>query len=337
LSDRKLRITVNTDPLVSPKDRQSEIFLRDFIRPFPNLTRLEIDYTMLKLNDPRIQRQLLALPNPEHSDFDGRNDIPEISSVEEPRTESRTGDCNAEQSLGEEAGVVVSGTASTVVSFQLKVSAPRHRRSKKLPYHGFGSWHLKQHSLLFEQVHLTNLRHVHLTYDFENLTNSDGSITRYMLGDVGMQVWPHLKTLKICITYEVDSRSVDFIEQGAVSGCLMFFACTEADTSLDQESLLWDWVYPFDETRWHGPDITLLVSIRDAFTPERGSFHPGSTAGSHAARALNACRNALPPLKAFQPNARTEYSATIPPDLNLEIHAYALSPYLDGSVPLLVI
>jgi hypothetical protein len=196
----------------------------------------------LKLNDPRIQEQLLALPDPDHSDFGGVDDDSEESSLEdrleefgaeessteESSTEARTGDSIAEEFLHVEAAVVESapdptvvvaesGTDSTVVTFQLKVSVPRHRRSKKLPYHGFGSWNLKQHSLLFQQVDMTNLRHVHLSYDFENLTNSHGSIMCCMLADVGMQVWPRLKTLKICITYEVDSRFAHWSRRDQVS------------------------------------------------------------------------------------------------------------------------
>jgi hypothetical protein len=355
---RKLRITVNTDPLVSSKDRQSELFLRDFIRPFPNISRLEIDYTMLKLNDPRIQDQLLALPDPDHSDFGGSDDdseesgseesstegsiaeesSTEESSTEEPSTKSRTTDPIAEGFLSEEAGIVESAKDSTVVTFQLKVSVPRHRRSKKLPYHGFGSWNLKQHSLLFQQVNMANLCHVHLSYDFENLTNSHGSIMPCMLADVGKQVWPCLKTLKICITYEVDPRFPNWPGSDPVSRCPLVLS-VKLLTLLEQEGLLWYYVDTFAENRWHWPDITLVLSIRDVFTPGRGSFpeSDGVTAEMYAESALKRCRAVLPPLKAFGTEAPNEYFATVPPNLNLQVHAYALSFCLEGCVPLLLI
>lgn len=190
---------------------------------------------MLKLDDPRIKEQLLPLPTPDHSYFGGNDDVSDESSSEdsseESSTESRTGVPVAEAFLNEEAAVVNSGTNSTVVvaesggnptivTFQLKVSVPRYRRNKRIAYHGFGSWNLKQHSLLFQQVNMANLchvTHVHITYDFENLSNSHGSILPCMLADIGKQVWPYLKTLKICITYEVDLRFPNWSSSDPVS------------------------------------------------------------------------------------------------------------------------
>jgi hypothetical protein len=106
--------------------------------------------------------------------------------------------------------------------------------------------------------------------------------------------------------------------------------------SFEQARLLLDYVEAFAETRWHGPDITLLLFIRDIFTPGSGSFpeSAGVTAEMYAQSALKRCRSALPPLKAFGTEIQNQTFATVPPKLNLQILAYALSFCLEGCVPL---
>jgi hypothetical protein len=111
----------------------------------------------------------------------------------------------------------------------------------------------------------------------------------------------------------------------------------EADSSFNQEGLLSDYVQAFDETRWHGPDITLLLFTSEIYTLEAVNFGDGVTAEMHAEFSLRTCRGLLPPLEAFEPEAETLDPGTVPPNLNLKIYAYALSPYLDGCVPLFAI
>lgn len=59
----KLRITVNMDPIVSSRDQQCGISLLEFVQPFSDLSRLEVDYTILAWNDSRIKDQLDVLPH----------------------------------------------------------------------------------------------------------------------------------------------------------------------------------------------------------------------------------------------------------------------------------
>jgi hypothetical protein len=233
---------VNTDPLVSSKDQQTEVFLRDFIRPFPNISHLEVDYTMLEVDDPRIKERLEALPVSDHGDFDAQDPVTgslgEEKSILGDSSDGRSSDKGSKDSstddfdagdfsfsdfLTEEAYVDGVVAASTVMSLQLRVSAPRKRLDSEGPEHGFGSWTLKQHTLLFrqlKQLDMSSVCNVHITYDFENLTVSGGSILGNFLNDLGTQVWPQLKTLKVCITYKLDpiGSSYDWGETEAVSG-----------------------------------------------------------------------------------------------------------------------
>lgn len=58
---------MNEDPTVSSRDRQTAIAILDFVRPFPNLTRLEIDHTLLgkrKVKDARIAEVLAGVQVP---------------------------------------------------------------------------------------------------------------------------------------------------------------------------------------------------------------------------------------------------------------------------------
>lgn len=120
--------------------------------------------------------------------------------------DSSADNANADESDNDECGLLHLLTTCTVVSFQLKVSVPRAKMTPEGPHRGYGYSALKQHHMILQQVYMPNLRHVHLTYDFESSNFSDNAVIGDMLSKVGMQVWPELQTLKVCATYEVDPR-----------------------------------------------------------------------------------------------------------------------------------
>jgi hypothetical protein len=344
---------VNTDPLVSSKDRQSELLLRDFISPFPNISRLEVDYTMLEPpDDARIKEQLDAMPWSEDMQA---SDFRQTGSIEESRMAANvtshgrirksdrqessieasdiTGPCKMEPRTAK-PGAGHSLTAFNLESFQLKVSA-QHRKFKEEDLErGLMWWHLKQHHLLFCELDMPNLRHVHITYDFDSANSSRGQVVSDMLSKVGMQVWPLLETLRICLVCELDREELhpEDEEPPAVSGSFNPLWRPSLNPLHNQEDLLWAYVHAFDEPRWSGPKIVLLAFIRDINHSKYGQVPETVTAQELAADSLSTCGRFLPQPIWFEGESR--FSGTVPPNLDLELHAFAQPPLLQKCVPL---
>lgn len=293
---RKLRITVNTDPTVSSKDRENAICFEDFVRPFPNLAHLEIDYTVLEDDDARIKEKLAEIPGPE--------DLEPSDLLNDQTFE-----------------------AATVVSLHFKLSSVHQKMTLNDTPRGLGYEAVDQFNLAMQQVAVPNLRHLHITWDYDSFWYSFGNVLRAFLHNVGLHRWRHLETMTFCLYMVSGDLGGESPPPVVSTPCLTPNAVL---TSLSlQEMLLHDLVLAFDNRRWHQSNIVVFLYVRDRLEP----VPPEAAVEDVVERALYECSYPLPEAEpGFSMKAEEE--RFVPRDLKLQWTVYGESAYFERFVPL---
>lgn len=137
--------------------------------------------------------------------------------------------------------------------------------------------------------------------------------------------------VKVCVTCELDQELggphlVRIDPAGSKTPALV--------PSSDQDNLLLDGIEAFQDPRWHGPSIIFLVFVKDVSTSDGFFRFDAEPSKKLAKQGLFACYGCLTRSEYFE--MEMGHPGIVPPNLNLELHAFAQSPYLEGSCPLLL-
>jgi hypothetical protein len=215
LTFSKLRITVNVDPTVSTRDRKTAISFSDFLRPLSNLTRLEIDYTVLEARDRRVKGVLRGVkfcetePTAEEleegdSSIKGELlrdlqsprvvewDTGSVFPVTEPLTDQQL---LQDGSTSWDAGSTHEGDApdasmqgkiiaSTIESCHIKMSDKYVHWSDGGPSGGLWGDAIRQLKMVLEQVQMPNLRHLHVSWDYDFVGETTGGLALQALASM---------------------------------------------------------------------------------------------------------------------------------------------------------
>jgi hypothetical protein len=229
----KLRVTVDDDPTASSEDRQTTISMPDLLRPFPNLTRLEIDHTVLDTKDPRISWMLHGVRNPvnlfeegstcaddntstDGSSVDTAHSAPDSESAAETaagrlsmddrssiESDALTETCDCRKHRARNDLMRTSYTASTIESCHIRMLDKHAHWTEE---NSVGLYHpaVGQVGLILQQVHMPNLRHLHITWDFDLVDEySGGEVLQHLAYTIGALELRTLEEIKFCVQMHV--------------------------------------------------------------------------------------------------------------------------------------
>lgn len=184
-----LRIITEEDALASFHDASSILIMKDFLAPFRNLARLEIDWTHLDFNDSRLSAML-------------DSGLLEYTLACED---------SVERFANFDYVPVPKYAMPSLTSLQIKTRSKAWERARICPPSPIDP--VSQPLWALRQIQMPNIRNLHWTHSYE-YQDSEGDDWRNVLQHCAERQWP-LESLTLCLTVEEYQLQSGY-EQGSV-------------------------------------------------------------------------------------------------------------------------
>lgn len=190
-----------------------------------------------------------------------------------------------------------------------------------------------QFKLVLQQLQVPNLRHLHITWDYDLVQDStEGLVLSALASVVASFHFSLLETVKFCIHMHVGQEPYD--PTPVVSEAPPPFTNNADDVCLVQEEVLQDMTLAFEDPRWHGTNVVVNLIMKDALNSEfHEYFLPEDPIERLVSNSLESIQEYLPNIKDFA-EAKAYLPQTVRPGLKLTLNVYARSPFFEGVVPI---
>jgi hypothetical protein len=288
----KLRITVDEDPLASREDRFSPIAISNFVRLFPNLARLEVDWSVLSATDGRIRDDLRRYDEQNMRDRVFDNDLV---------------------------------TAPAIISVQFKMHGGKYREAGIRPRESSTFQAIQQYGMSLRHIHMPKMRRLHVTWDF-GMCDLVGEIDIGTYFEaISCQGWETMKTLTLCLTMPVS----DGVFEETVCVSSSFTHVASLQRFFRQEDALFRAIAfsRLNETYWGEHTIAITLIVQDCLD-EWSVLSSFSTAEQAVDGTMDVLAGYWPDRDTFREPSLDEASISSTSTISLAL--YIQSPFLAG-------
>lgn len=188
---RVLRITVEDDSLAEFRDASSVLIMKDILAPFPNLARLEIDWTHLSYIDSRLGFIQCLQSGAVRKKATEENPVAQFSRIR--------------------CSYIPTHAIPSLTSLQIKTRFKAWQRKRYSEIEEVDR--VQQPLAALEQIHMPNIRNLHWTHSYE-YEQSEGLDWANALSNIAEKKWP-LESLTLCLIVE-DHQLSNGAQRGSV-------------------------------------------------------------------------------------------------------------------------